>query len=925
MHNNPVAHQVRNVLAESVVNGNALSFAMPYERGLYEETKALLEALGGEWNRGQQAFVFPTEDDQTLAQVIGGIVETGIVTRILNRKVPWNVVDVLGEATVKGHILTFKQEYDPKLYQEVRKILESLGGQWNRGQKAFLFPGNAERVIAEIAETGLVTRVVPGGLAANEVGTEPTNVIPLSQFVADFGDGLMQAVQEQNPPVYDGTPDPRREVVMDGLKRNPFPAQREVVQAAAKLLVDAGEDAAIINAEMGTGKTMMAIALAAVLRTEGFRRTLVISPPHLVYKWRREILETVPKARVWVLNGPDTLRQLLAIRATQGEPATDVAEFYVIGRVRMRMGFDWRPVALIRKRHARVPIDAGDEHSKRISKTYEYTACPDCGEMLTEEDGEPMAYGKFLTAYGDEQRRRCPHCGAALWSLKRPGVTKDRGQIVTEALCQLPTIGPKTAEKLVTRFGADTLAGMLDSNPFDFLNLMDDEGELIFPDRQALRMERSLATQEFAFGQGGYQPTEFVKRYLPQNFFDLLVVDEGHEYKADGSAQGQAMGVLAAKCRKAVLLTGTLMGGYADDLFALLWRVLGRRMREDGFVANRRGSLAPAALAFMREHGVLKDVYKETDEGSHRTAKGKKITVNTKKAPGFGPKGIARYVLPFTVFLKLRDIGGNVLPPYEEKFLEVGMTEDQADEYGTLKDKLVSALKEALRKGDKSLLGVVLNTLLAWPDCGFREEVVKHPRSGALLAYVGPLFGDMEPTPKERELIRICREQKARGRKVLVYTIYTGTRDNASRLKNLLQAEGFKAAVLRASVDTAKREDWILDQVDRGIDALICNPELVKTGLDLLDFPAIVFFQTGFNVYTVQQAARRSWRIGQKHAVEVFFLGYAETAQIDCLRLMAKKIAVSQSTSGDMPETGLEVLNQDGDSLEVALAKRLIQ
>jgi hypothetical protein len=227
MQNNPVARQVRNVLAEAVVNGNALSFAMPYERGLYEETKQPLEALGGEWNRGQQAFVFPTEDDQALAQVIGGIVETGIITRILNRKVPWNVVDVLGEATVKGHVLTFKQEYDSKLYLEVRKILESIGGQWNRGQKAFLFPGNAERVIAEIVETGLVTRVVPGGMAANEAGTESTNVIPLTQFIADFGEGLMQAVQEQNPPIYDGTPDPHREAVMDGLKRDPFPAQRQ--------------------------------------------------------------------------------------------------------------------------------------------------------------------------------------------------------------------------------------------------------------------------------------------------------------------------------------------------------------------------------------------------------------------------------------------------------------------------------------------------------------------------------------------------------------------------------------------------------------------------------------------------------------------------------------------------------------------------
>ncbi|RMN26276.1 DEAD/DEAH box helicase, partial [Pseudomonas cannabina] len=135
---------------------------------------------------------------------------------------------------------------------------------------------------------------------------------------------------------------------------------------------------------------------------------------------------------------------------------------------------------------------------------------------------------------------------------------------------------------------------------------------------------------------------------------------------------------------------------------------------------------------------------------------------------------------------------------------------------------------------------------------------------------------------------------------------------------------GLKVAVLRASVDTARREDWILDQVDRGVDVLITNPELVKTGLDLLDFPTIAFMQTGWKVYTVQQAARRSWRIGQKQDVRVIFFGYIGSSQITCLQLMAKKIAVSQSTSGDVPESGLDSLNQDGDSVEMALARQLI-
>ncbi len=81
-----------------------------------------------------------------------------------------------------------------------------------------------------------------------------SNVIPLSTFITDFGDGLLDAVSRQNPPVYDGIPDSRREAVMEALKRRPFPAQQEVVQAVTSLLVDRGEQAAIINAEMGTGK-----------------------------------------------------------------------------------------------------------------------------------------------------------------------------------------------------------------------------------------------------------------------------------------------------------------------------------------------------------------------------------------------------------------------------------------------------------------------------------------------------------------------------------------------------------------------------------------------------------------------------------------------------------------------------------------------
>ena len=731
--------------------------------------------------------------------------------------------------------------------------------------------------------------------------------IGLTEFIDEFGDELLDSLNRSNPPVYAGQIDTARQRVMDELKRQPFSAQAEVVQAVAALLLDRNEQAAVINAEMGTGKTMMAIAVAAVMHKAGYRRTLVVSPPHLVYKWRREILETIPDARVWVLNGPDSLVKLLKLRDQLGEPYDGRQEFFILGRVRMRMGFHWRSVCWPRR--------AGGDH--RLA------GCPDCGGLLEDQEGNRITVEDF---HQEERRRSCPHCQGPLWTLMRPGKAENgtRRATILKSMCRIPTIGPVRADKLLNDFGEDFLASMLIDNVSEFINLMDAQGNFIFNDRQAKRMERAMANIEFGFGEGGYQPTEFIKRYLPDGYFDLLVVDEGHEYKNSGSAQGQAMGVLAAKARKCVLLTGTLMGGYADDLFYLLFRILTRRMIEDGYRPNARGSMAPAAMSFMRDHGVLKDIYTERDNESHKTAKGKKLSVRTVKAPGFGPKGIHRFVLPFTVFLKLKDIGGNVLPAYQEEFIDIGMSAEQASAYQQLAGKLTQELRQALARRDTTLLGVVLNVLLAWPDCCFRPEIVKHPRSKDTLAFVPSIFADEQRMPKEQALLDLCLAEKAKGRKVLAYTVYSGTRDTTSRLKRLLEQADLKVAVLRASVDTARREDWILDQVDRGIDVLITNPELVKTGLDLLDFPTIAFLQTGYNVYTLQQAARRSWRIGQKQAVRVIFFGYANSSQITCLQLMAKKIAVAQSTSGDVPDSGLDSLNQDGDSVEMALARQLI-
>ena len=758
------------------------------------------------------------------------------------------------------------------------------------------------------------------------MNTSNTRNMDLNYFITDFKKSLLHNLSLSNPPIYH--PDDmsfERQSIMDSLKRRPYSAQANVVQAVTKLLVDQDEPAAIINAEMGTGKTMMAIAVAAVLHYEvDFRRTLIISPPHLVYKWRREILETLPNARVWVLNGPDTIVKLLKLRQELKLGITSqVPEFYVLGRVRMRMGYHWRHALKSRPVYRKHNIH--DSHGETITKytRIEYAACPDCYNICM-QDGEPILFHDYVHR---EKRGCCIKCGSALWTLIRPSKTnssfRDR---IKKSMCQIPTIGPVRAESLIDKFGEDVLSEMLEDNALDFVNLMDESGDFIFTDKQSRRMERALAKLEFGFGEGNYQATEFIKRYLPNGFFDLLIVDEGHEYKNHGSAQGQAMGVLASQVKKILLLTGTLMGGYADDLFFLLFRVLTSKMIEDGYKPSR-GSLGASALRFMQDHGIIKDIYTERHENSHKTAQGNNISHKTQKAPGFGPKGILRYILPYTVFLKLKDLNENVLPQYTEKYVDIPMSDEQRSYYDQLSDTLNSELRKALVKRDITLIGVVLNTLLAWPDCCFRAETVTHPKTQRTIAFVPSIFsndnlGDL--SPKELALVEHCITEKSRNRKVLVYATYTGTRDITERLKLILEQSGLKTAVLKSSVSPEKREDWLFDKVDRNYDVIITNPELVKTGLDLLDFPTIIFLQTGFNVYTLQQAAKRSFRIGQKNEVTVIFLGYERSAQTSCLELMAKKIAVCQSTSGDMPESGLDILNVEEDSIEMALAKQLI-
>ena len=139
------------------------------------------------------------------------------------------------------------------------------------------------------------------------------------------------------------------------------------------------------------------------------------------------------------------------------------------------------------------------------------------------------------------------------------------------------------------------------------------------------------------------------------------------------------------------------------------------------------------------------------------------------------------------------------------------------------------------------------------------------------------------------------------------------------------QFHAVRVAVMKAdAVAPDRREAWVTDRVKQGVDLLICHPRLVQTGLDLVDFPTICWAETDYSVYTMRQASRRSWRIGQTRPVKVVFMSYRTTLQADALKLVGRKLQSSLAVEGELPEDGLAAYGDDGDDIMMALARKIV-
>jgi hypothetical protein len=183
------------------------------------------------------------------------------------------------------------------------------------------------------------------------------DVDTLDGYLEKFGSLLGKQAQQSLAPLHVPGRDP---LSPSGLQRQPFEAQAHCIEAVVKAW--RRQKSVWLVAEMGTGKTIMAIGAVDQHAGKKPYRALVFCPGQLVRKWEREIKETVHGARVVQL---DDWKNEVALRRDETRQGKT---WYIIARDRAKLGARWRPAA--------VQID-GQPHLR----------CPECGGKLVDDRG----------------------------------------------------------------------------------------------------------------------------------------------------------------------------------------------------------------------------------------------------------------------------------------------------------------------------------------------------------------------------------------------------------------------------------------------------------------------------------------------------------------------------------------------------------
>lgn len=269
---------------------------------------------------------------------------------------------------------------------------------------------------------------------------------------------------------------------------------------------------------------------------------------------------------------------------------------------------------------------------------------------------------------------------------------------------------------------------------------------------------------------------------------------------------------------------------------------------------------------------------------------------------------------------------GKALPDYEEIPIGLAMSDDVAREYEHIQ-KYFQALSRSDPQQASALQSAFINLLTAYPDQPYGHEPIFFSKKGMPPQVVYAPEDAVHPgclQEKDQKVLELIRTKLDAGENVLVYTSWVRL-DTQEKLFKALCENNIPAAVMAQRVPVERREEWIQSQLDEGIRVLIVNPTLLETGLDLNDFTTLIYYNISYNLFTLRQSSRRSWRINQyAPRIEVYFFYYIGSIQHRAIELMATKLSAATLIEGNISDEGLAALGSN-DDLAAQLARELAQ
>lgn len=749
-----------------------------------------------------------------------------------------------------------------------------------------------KEIIKKIIKNGLQDKKI-NIKGSNEPSVILSQIKGLNDYLNSFGEILANKIQTSFKPKFipgeDKYDDFMNFIDDYGYKTanlELFEAQKSVMQAVVKDLND--NDVTFLIAEMGSGKTWMGAGIPYAHhanRTKGFN-AVVICPSHLTIKWKREVEERVPNAKAYIVQD---FKELIKLEPKLRNKKKAENTYIILSKERAKMGYDLRPAAIwSRNKNTFICPECGEtlwtkeyEGSGRnrteihvpftsLSMTKQYAYNKKCMNIVRKWNNEKQCYEKAK-------------CNASLWQpLNRDDQDHKWFKLGSEGWIYKDKIVPLT-EKLMNKESLSKKETAL------FAKLME-QYELIQAGEEPYSAYK---------GAKKYPIAKYIRERM-KGVFDYCLVDECHEMKGL-TEQGQAAADIISSSKKSVLLTGTLLNGYADGLYYLLWRAVPKTMRKEGFSFEDEGE-------FARIYGVNSRETRYVLRAGARLRRAGGI--KEKRLPGVSPLVFTNFLLEHAAFLALSDMSSG-LPGYEEIPVPVVMDYDLSVAY----NEFETAFREYAgnRRQSRRSMGPFLQNLSIYPDCPYMVSPIIDPETGALI--YSPTTLPKTRSEKEIALLDLVKERLDAGEKVLIYYSWVNKTDIGESLINLLKENNINAKELKSNVSPEKREAWVEKNLNEGMQVMICNPSLVETGLDLLDFTSIIFYQMTHELFTMRQASRRSWRLSQSKDVKVYFMYYQSSIQEQTLSLMATKLQAAMALEGKFSEEGLRAMSNNEDIL----------